>query len=153
MSAEERLRDLGLELPAPQAFGLYLPALRQGQQVWTSGAVPVRDGEPIHRGRVGDEVSLEQAQECARLCVVNALAAIRGVTGDLDQVERVIRLCGFVRSAPGFAQQPQVMNAASQLLIDIFGEAGRGVRSAVGTSELPLGVPVELELLVELSGA
>jgi enamine deaminase RidA (YjgF/YER057c/UK114 family) len=148
---ETRLRELGYPLPdAAPAVGLYLPALRLGDLVYTSGAIPLVGGEVAFRGHVGAETSLEEAQEAARICLLNALAAIRGEAGSLSNVSRFVKLSGFVSSAPGFEDQPQVMNAASQLLIDAFGEAGRCVRSAVGVAELPLGAAVELELIAEL---
>jgi enamine deaminase RidA (YjgF/YER057c/UK114 family) len=127
-----------------------VPAVRAGDLVFSSGAVPVRDGSPTHAGKVGAEVSLEQAQAAARIALVNALAAVRSETGSLRRVMRVVRLLGYVASAPGFSEQHLVMNAASQLLIDTFGDAGRCARSAVGVAELPLGVPVEVELVVLL---
>ena len=127
-----------------------MPAVRAGDLVFSSGAVPVRDGAPTHAGKVGADVSVEQAQAAARVAVVNALAAVRSETGSLRRVMRVVRLLGYVASAPGFSEQHVVMNAASQLLIDTFGDAGRCARSAVGVAELPLGVPVEVELVVLL---
>jgi enamine deaminase RidA (YjgF/YER057c/UK114 family) len=130
--------------------GLYVPATRAGDLVFSSGAVPIRDGEVTHRGRVGAEVSLEEAQAAARIAVVNALAFVRAEVGSLKRVMRVIKLTGYVASAPGFSDQPAVMNAASQLLIDAFGEAGQSARTAVGVAELPLGVPVEVDLVVLL---
>jgi enamine deaminase RidA (YjgF/YER057c/UK114 family) len=145
---EEVLAELGYALPeVPPVAGLYLPAVRAGDLVFTSGAVPMRDGAVVIRGKVGAEVSLEQAQDAARLAVVNALASLRSETGSLRRVLRMVRLVGYVASAPGFTDQPQVLNAASQLLIDLFGDAGRSARSAIGVAELPLGVPVEVELV------
>jgi enamine deaminase RidA (YjgF/YER057c/UK114 family) len=147
----DRLADLGYPLPeVPQVGGLYLPAVRAGDLVFTSGAVPMRDGAVLVEGKVGAEVSLEQAQEGARIAVVNALAAVRWETGSLRRVRQVVRLVGYIASAAGFTDQPQVMNAASQMLIDVFGDAGRCARTAVGVYELPLGVPVEVELVVLL---
>jgi enamine deaminase RidA (YjgF/YER057c/UK114 family) len=134
---------------APVA-GLYVPATRAGDLVFSSGAVPIRDGQVTHRGRVGAEVSLEEAQAAARIAVVNALASVRAEVGSLKRVMRVIKLTGYVAGAPGFSDQPAVMNAASQLLIDAFGEAGQSARTAVGVAELPLGVPVEVDLVVLL---
>ena len=130
--------------------GLYVPAVRAGDLVFSSGAVPVRDGALTHAGKVGAEVSVEEAQAAARIAVVNALGAVRSEVGSLRRVMRVVRLAGYVASAPGFADQHLVMNAASQLLIDTFGDAGRCARSAVGVAELPFGVPVEVELVVLL---
>jgi enamine deaminase RidA (YjgF/YER057c/UK114 family) len=147
----ETLAELGYPLPeVPPVAGLYLPAVRAGDLVYTSGAVPMRDGAVAVRGKVASEVSLEQAQDAACLAVVNALAALRSEAGSLRRVLRMVRLVGYIASAPGFTDQPQVMNAASQLLIDVFGDAGRCARSAIGVAELPLGVPVEVELVALL---
>jgi enamine deaminase RidA (YjgF/YER057c/UK114 family) len=145
------LVGLGYALPeSPAVAGLYVPATRAGDLVFSSGAVPIRDGQVTHRGHVGAEVSLEEAQAAARIAVVNALASVRAEAGSLRRVMRVIKLTGYVASAPGFSDQPAVMNAASQLLIDAFGEAGQSARTAVGVAELPLGVPVEVDLVVLL---
>jgi enamine deaminase RidA (YjgF/YER057c/UK114 family) len=147
----DTLAAMGYPLPdAPPVAGLYVPAVSAGDLVFTSGSVPMRDGAVTVRGKVGAEVSLEQAQEAARVAVVNALASVRSHAGSLRRVLRVVRMVGYVASAPGFTDQPEVMNAASQLLIDVFGDAGRSARTAVGVAELPLGVPVEVELVVLL---
>jgi enamine deaminase RidA (YjgF/YER057c/UK114 family) len=148
---EGRLAELGYALPvAPPVAGLYLPATRAGDVVFTSGAIPTRDGALTVRGKVGAEITVEQAQEAARVALVNALAAVAFETGSLRRIMRVIRLTGYVASAPGFTDQPQVMDAASQLLIDVFGDAGRSARSSVGVAELPLGATVEIDLVVLL---
>jgi enamine deaminase RidA (YjgF/YER057c/UK114 family) len=147
----DRLAELGYPLPAePPVAGLYLPAVRAGDLVFTSGAVPMRDGVVLLQGKVGADISLEQAQEGARLAVVNGLTAVRWETGSLRRVMRVVRVVGYVASAPGFTDQHVLMNAASQLLIDVFGDSGRCARSAIGVAELPLGAPVEVELVVLL---
>jgi enamine deaminase RidA (YjgF/YER057c/UK114 family) len=130
--------------------GLYVPATQAGDLVFSSGAVPMRDGQLTHRGHVGAEVSLEEAQEAARIAVVNALASVQSRIGSLRRVMQVIKLSGYVASAAGFTDQPAVMNAASQLLIDAFGDVGQSARTAVGVAELPLGVPVEVDLVVLL---
>lgn len=148
---EGRLAQLGHALPAaPPVAGLYLPAARAGDVVYTSGAIPTQDGALTVRGKVGAEITIEQAQDAARLALVNALASVVAETGSLRRIMRVIRLTGYVASAPGFTEQPQVMDAASQLLVDVFGDAGRSARSSVGVAELPLGAPVEIELVVLL---
>ena len=148
---EARLAELGHPLPAaPQVAGLYLPAARAGDLVFTSGAIPTRDGALTMRGKVGADITIEQAQDAARVAVVNALASVAAETGSLRRIMRVIRLTGYVASAPGFIDQPQVMDAASQLLVDVFGDPGRSARSSVGVAELPLGAPVEIELVVLL---
>ncbi len=149
MSVYERLKELGVELPSTlQSVGWYLPALRVGDMVWTSGQLPLRDGQLIYRGKLGEHLSVTEGQEAARLCVLNALKAIESVVGSLDSLRRVVRLVGYVASAEHFTEQPQVLNGASQLLLDLFGEAGKHVRSAVGVRELPLGAPAEVELFV-----
>lgn len=151
MSAEARLRELGLELPpAPPAAGLYAPCVRSGNQLFVSGQVPLRDGAPIRRGKLGEGVTLEEAAALARQCALQALAVVRAELGTLDSVSRVVRVGGFVASANGFGDQPRVINGASQLLVDVFGDAGRHARAAVGVAELPFGVPVEVEFLFEV---
>ncbi|MGB3303994.1 RidA family protein [Gordonia sp. (in: high G+C Gram-positive bacteria)] len=149
-----RLAELGIELPAVvKPVGSYTPALRVGDLVYTSGQIPVSGGEVIIQGKVADgaegEVSPEQANEAARLCALNALAAVHAEVG-IDSVVRVIKVVGFVASAPGFSGQPGVINGASDLFGEIFGEAGVHARSAVGVAELPLGVPVEVEIIVQV---
>jgi enamine deaminase RidA (YjgF/YER057c/UK114 family) len=120
--------------------------------VFTAGQVPLQDGTLLHMGKVGDDVSPEEAQGCARLCALNALAAAAAQAGGLDAIGRVVKVTGFVASAPGFKDQPVVLNGASDLLREIFGEAGLHARSAVGVAELPLGAPVEVEIVVEVAG-
>ena len=150
-SVEDKLREMGLELPPPpKPLAQYVPARRVGDLVFTSGQVPMRDGAPLCTGQVGGEVSLEQGRDCARLCALNALSAVKGLIGDLDAVAEVVQIRGFVSSAAGFGEQPEVLNAASELMVGLFGEAGRHVRSAVGTNVLPRNVPVELEMVVRL---
>ncbi len=148
---EQRLKDLGIELPQVLSpAGSYIPAVRASNLVFTAGQVPFEDGEIRITGKVGDAVSLEEAQHAARLCALNALAAAASEAGGLDRIGRVIKVVGYVASAPGFNDQPQVVNGASDLLGEIFGENGHHARSAVGVAELPLDVPVEVELIVEL---
>lgn len=146
----DRIAELGHELPGvvPPA-GSYLPAVVSGNLVFTAGQVPLRGGVPILTGKVGAQVSLEQAAELAGQCALNALAAI-GSVADLDRVRRVVKVVGFVASDHAFTAQPAVLNGASDLLAEIFGAAGRHARSAVGVAVLPLDVPVEVELVVEL---
>jgi len=150
-SPEERLAALGLELPAvapPQAA--YLPALRSGDHVWTAGQLPMAGGKLMLTGKVGAGVSAEEAAGLARVCALNALAAVVSVTGSLSAVRRIVKVTGFVASAPDFTGQAQVINGASELLQDVFGEAGRHARSAVGMAVLPLDSPVEVELIAEV---
>jgi len=149
----ERLRELGITLPAVSApAGSYVPARRTGDLVFTAGQVPFVDGKLVDFGKVGAEVSTEDAQRLARICALNALAAVDALVG-IDAVTGVVKVVGFVASAPGFTDQPEVVNGASDVLGEIFGEAGAHARSAVGVAELPRGVPVEVELVVEVSGA
>jgi len=151
VTPEERLADLGLAVPEVVApVAAYVPAVRTRGYVYTSGQLPLRDGELMRIGKVGSEVSPEEAHECARQCALNALAAVRSVVGDLSAVTRVVKVVGFVASAPGFTGQPQVVNGASELLGQAFGDSGRHARSAVGVAVLPLDAPVEVELVVEV---
>jgi enamine deaminase RidA (YjgF/YER057c/UK114 family) len=146
----DRLAEAGLELPpAPQALGAYVPAVRTGLLVFTAGQLPMRDGRLIATGHVGAEVEPDLAGECATQAALNALAAASTVC-DLDDVERVVRLTGYVSSAAGFIAQPAIVDAASRVLAVAFGDAGRHARSAVGVAELPLGAPVELEVVLAL---
>lgn len=148
---EDRLRELDLELPPPSPpAGLYNPVVRQGPTAYVSGQVPMRDGKLVAKGKLGAEVSVEQGQEAARVCVLNALSALQHSLGATETVERVLKMTVFVASAAGFSDQPQVANGASQLLIDIFGEDQRPARSAVGVAELPLGCPVEVEIIAAI---
>lgn len=147
----ERLAALGLRLPeVVPPVAAYQPAIRSGPYVYTSGQVPLVDGELPAAGKVGAEVSPEVAKELAGTCALNALAAVRSVAGDLDRIARVVKVLGFVASAPDFTGQPGVVNGASELLERVLGEAGRHARSAVGVAVLPLDAPVEVELQVEL---
>ncbi len=150
MGWRERLVELGIELPAVAApAGSYVPAARTGSLVFTAGQIPMVDGALLATGKVGAEVSPEEAQRLARVCALNALAAVDGLVG-LDAVTRVVKVVGFVASAEGFTGQPAVVNGASDLLAEVFGEQGKHARSAVGVAELPLGAPVEVELVVEV---
>ena len=151
MSFDARLEELGITLPpVPAAAGLYVPILRTGPLVFISGQVPLRDGQAMATGYCGGSVTVEEGADLARQCTLQALAVLRDHLGSLDRILRVVRVGGFVASAAGFNKQPQVINGASQLLLDVFGDAGKHVRAAVGVSELPLGVPVEVEFLFEV---
>ncbi|WP_326598247.1 RidA family protein [Streptomyces sp. NBC_01803] len=149
---EAKLGELGLTLPdvVPPA-GSYVPAVRSGRYVYTAGQVPLVDGKLPLAGKVGAEVTPEQANELARICALNALAAVKSVAGDLDRIARVVKVVGFVASVPEFTGQPQVINGASDLLGAVLGEKGRHARSAVGVAALPLDAPVEVEIQVELT--
>lgn len=153
MSWRARLSELGIELPAVVApLASYVPAVRTGSLVYTSGQLPMQSGELPQTGKVGAEVTPEQGHALARICALNALAAVDALVG-LDAVARVVKVVGFVASAPNFNGQPGVVNGASELLGEVFGDAGTHARSAVGVSELPLNAPVEVELIVELQAA
>ncbi len=155
MSVEERLAEAGYPLPAPAApGGSYVPALHVGSLLYTSGQLPMVDGAlpDEYKGKVGGAVSLETAREAAARCAVNALAAVKSVVGDLERVERVVKVVGFVASTPDFTGQPEVMNGASDLLTQAFGESGRHARSAVGMVALPRDTCVEVELIVQVRG-
>ena len=146
-----RLAELGVTLPAvTKPLAAYVPAVRTGNLVYTAGQLPLQDGAKTHTGKVGAEVTPEQAKAAARVCALNALAAIDALVG-IDSVTRIVKVVGFVASAPGFTGQPGVVNGASEFLGEVFGEAGAHARSAVGVSELPLGAPVEVELIVEVA--
>ena len=151
-SPEERLTELGLALPSESApLAAYVPAVRSGNLVFTSGQLPRLDGELQATGKVGAEVDAEQAKDLAKTCALNALAAVRAEIGDLARVRRVVKVVGFVASAPDFSGQPGVINGASELLGEVFGDAGRHARSAVGVAVLPLDAPVEVEIIVEVA--
>jgi enamine deaminase RidA (YjgF/YER057c/UK114 family) len=150
-SPEERLAELGLTLPGVAApVAAYVPAVRSGDHVFTSGQLPMVEGALAATGKVGAEVSAEDAKGLARICALNALAAVKAEIGDLADVRRVVKVVGFVASAPGFTGQPGVVNGASELLGEVFGERGVHARSAVGVAVLPLDAPVEVELVVEV---
>ena len=151
MSASSRLAELGVSLPAVATpLAAYVPAVRTGNLVYTSGQLPLVGGKPSHFGKVGTQVSPEEGKLAARTCALNALAAIDALVG-IDSIVRVVKVVGFVASAPGFTGQPGVVNGASELLGQVFGDAGAHARSAVGVASLPLDVPVEVELIVEVA--
>ena len=151
VTPEDRLAELGLEVPeVAKPVAAYIPALRSGNLVFTSGQLPMREGTLITTGKVGGEVTPEQAVECARQCALNALAAVRAEIGDLSNVKRIVKVVAFVASTPDFTGQPGVANGASELLGEVFGDRGQHARSAVGVPVLPLDAPVEVELVVEI---
>lgn len=152
MTPEERLVELGYPCPEVVApVAAYVPAARAGSLVFTAGQLPAKDGVMLATGKVGDEVGAEEAYECARQCALNALAAIKGEIGELSLIKRIVKLTVFVSSAPDFTGQPGVANGASEFLGEVFGDAGVHARSAVGAPVLPLDVPVEVEMVVEVS--
>lgn len=150
MTVLERLSELGITLPAVAApVAVYVPAIRVGDQVWTSGQLPFVDGKLPAVGKLGADITVEQGADYARQAALNALAAVDALVG-INNVKRVLKIVGFVASADGFAEQPAVVNGASNLIGEIFGEAGAHARSAVGVAELPLSSPVEIEIIVEV---
>jgi len=154
MSFENRIEELGLALPETSApVANYVPCVVTGNLLFTAGQIPRRDGELVHRGVVGRDLTVEDAKEAARLCCLSGLAVARSYLGSLDEIEKVVKVTGWVRSAPGFTDQPQVVNGASDLLVEVFGDKGRHARAAVGVNELPLGVSVEAEFVFELKAS
>ena len=150
MTVIERLSELGITLPAVAApVAAYVPAIRVGDQVWTSGQLPFVDGKLPAVGKLGADITVEQGADYARQAALNAFAAVDALVG-INNVKRVLKIVGFVASADGFAEQPAVVNGASNLIGEIFGEAGAHARSAVGVAELPLSSPVEIEIIVEV---
>jgi enamine deaminase RidA (YjgF/YER057c/UK114 family) len=152
VSFRSRLDELGIELPdvvAPVAS--YVPAVQSGNYVYTSGQLPMVNGEMLAAGKVGAEVDEATAHECARICALNAVAAVVSVVGDIERIRRIVKVVGFVASEPGFSAQPAVINGASDVLGEIFGDAGAHARSAVGVAVLPKDAPVEVEMIVEVA--
>lgn len=152
MSFDRKLTELGLTLPAPpKPVATYIPAVRTGNLLFLSGVLPSRDGQLIMTGKLGRDLTIQQGMEAARVALLNALAIVKRETGSLDRVTRIIKMVGHIASAAGFTDQPQVLNGASDLLVSIFGEAGRHARVAVGAAELPREAPIEIELIVEVA--
>lgn len=148
----QRLEELGIVIPqVAKPVAAYVPAMQTGNLVYTAGQLPFVDGVLVETGKVGGDVSVDRATELARICVLNALAALTTVIGSLDHITRIVKVNGFVASTPDFYGQPQVLNGASELLAEIFGDVGQHARAAVGVAVLPLDAPVELELIVEVS--
>ena len=149
---EERLQQLGVDLPAPAApVAAYVPTVRTGNLVYVSGQVPTVEGKPTHLGHLGADVDLEAGRAAARTCAVNVVAALKAELGELSRVRRIVKVTGFVASTPEFTDAPKVVNAASELFGEVFGDAGRHARAAVGVAALPLGVPVEVDAIVEVA--
>jgi enamine deaminase RidA (YjgF/YER057c/UK114 family) len=152
MTASARLAELGLELPeVVPPVASYVPAVQSGVYVYTAGQLPIVNGEMLAAGKVGSSVTEEQARECARACALNAIAAVVSVVGDIDRIRRIVKVVGFVASEPDFVGQPVVVNGASDILGEIFGDAGVHARSAVGVASLPKDAPVEVEMIVEVA--
>ena len=151
MTVEEKLQSMGITIPeTPKPVAAYVPALRVNNLVFSSGQIPVVKGELKFKGKLGAEISKEQGYEAAKICALNGLSSIKSLIGNLDLIEQVVKVVGFVASANGFTEQPAVINGASEFLLAVFGERGKHARSAVGVAELPLGVPVEVEMVVQI---
>jgi enamine deaminase RidA (YjgF/YER057c/UK114 family) len=151
MTPEEKLKFLGIELPEiPKPLGSYVPFVRTGDLVFLSGMLPLKEGKLAMTGKVGETVSLDDAAQCAKVAATNALAVLKSAVGSLDNVRRCVKLSGFVASAAGFTDQPKVVNGASDFIFEVFGEAGRHARAAVGVNVLPLNSPVEIDFIFEV---
>ncbi|MEX2081822.1 MAG: RidA family protein [Dehalococcoidia bacterium] len=152
MTAEQRLLELNITLPDPPVpAGLYSPVVQTGNLLFVSGQVPIKDGQVHRRGKLGENVTPEEGFECAAICALNALGLVRShLGGSLDRVTKVVRLAGYVACAPAFIEHPKVVNGASQVMLDVFEDAGRHARIAIGVFELPFGVPVEVEFIFEV---
>ena len=149
---KKRLKDLGISIPnAPKPAGSYVPVVLTGKLAFVSGQIPIKDGQVVYQGKVGDTQSIDNAQEAAKLCVINGLAQIEAYCGTLDNLEKIIKISGFVNSTKDFTEHPKVINAASDLLMKIFDEKGRHSRIAIGVSSLPLNATVEIDMVVEIS--
>ena len=154
MGAEARIKQLGITFPTPsKPLGNYIPGVRIGDLLFLSGHGPIREGQPSARGKLGRDLSVEEGYAVAREVGINLLGSARGVLGSLDRVKRVIKVLGMVNSAEGFGDQPKVINGFSDLMVEVFGEAGRHARSAVGMAELPMGIPVEIEMILEIDAS
>lgn len=152
MSIEERLKELGITLPpAPQPLGAYLPCVRSGNLLFLSGILPLREGKLLKTGRVGESLTIEEAKEEAKQVVINALSIVKATIGDLDLISRCLKLNGYIASSSDFIEQPTVLNAASELLYNIFGDIGRHARVAIGVNTLPLNSPIEIDFIFEVS--
>lgn len=151
MNIENKLEELGIVLPVlPAPLGSYVPCIQAGNLLFLSGILPLRDGKLVRTGRVGESVSLTEAQEEARQVVLNALSIMKNYLGSLDKIKKCIRLNGYIASADNFTEQPKALNSASDLLVDIFGESGKHTRTAVGVSVLPLNSPLEIDFIFEV---
>ncbi len=148
---EEKLKEKGMEIPeAPKPLAAYIPVTKVGNLIFTAGQIPLKNGKLIYEGKVGKDLSVETAQKAAELCLLNGLSVIKSVTGSLESIKKIVKVTVFVNSADGFTEQAKVANGASELLVELFGEKGMHVRSAVGVNELPINSAVEIELIVEV---
>ena len=152
MTPEDKLKELGIELPeAPKPLGSYSPAVRTGNLIFLSGMLPLIQGKLVRQGKVGEDIRIEEAGEDVRTAVINALSVLKANIGTLNNVKRCVKITGYIASSPNFTDQPMVLNAASDLLFEIFGESGRHARVAVGVNVLPLNSPVEIEFIFEVA--
>ncbi len=152
MTVEERLEALSISLPIPpKPAGSYIPVVRTGNLVFVSGQIPMKDGQVQFKGQVPTSISPDEAQKAARLCIINVLSQLKSEIGNLDKVSKIVRVSGFVNSSPEFYEQPKIINAASDLLFEIFGEKGKHSRIAVGVASLPLNSAVEIDLIAEIT--
>lgn len=148
---EKKLNEMGIVIPeAPKPLAAYIPAIVEGNLVFTAGQLPISSGNLQYKGKLGAEISEEDGQRAAKLCAINCLSVIKSVVGSLDKIDRIVKLTVFISSANGFSGQPKIANGASEFLVDVFGEAGKHVRSAVGVNELPLNAPVEIEMIAKI---
>lgn len=150
MNYEKKLNEMGIELTEPaKPVASYVPGVKTGNLIFVSGQIPKKDGEII-TGRLGKDISIEDAYEAAKLCCISCLSVVKSITGDLDKIKRIVKVVGYVNSVPESGDQPKVVNGASDLLVEVFGDAGKHARAAIGHSGLPLNVPVEVEMIVEV---
>jgi enamine deaminase RidA (YjgF/YER057c/UK114 family) len=148
---EEKIKKLGFNLPdTPKPVAAYIPAIKINNLVFTAGQIPTVAGELMYKGKIGKDLNIEQGQRAAEICLLNGLAAIKGIIGDLSKIEKIVKVTAFINSSDGFVEQPKVANGASELLLKIFDEKGKHVRSAVGVNELPLNAAVEIEIVCEV---
>ncbi len=148
---EEKIKQMGLTIPdAPKPLAAYIPALKIGNMVFTAGQIPMKDGQLVFRGKIGKDLSEEDGKKAAEICVLNCLSVVKSLAGSLDNIKRIIKLTVFVNSADGFTNQAAVANGASELLVKLFSENGKHVRSAVGVNELPINSAVEIEMIAEI---
>jgi enamine deaminase RidA (YjgF/YER057c/UK114 family) len=150
MTADAKIKELGIALPEPKPVGNYVPGVVVGNLLYLSGQGPMRGGVPTVRGKVGRDLSVDEAYQVAREVGINLLGSARYVLGSLDRVKRIVKVLGMVNSADGFGDQPKVINGFSDLMVEVFGDKGRHARSAVGMAELPMGIPVEIEMILEV---
>lgn len=151
MSFEKKLKEMGITIPeAPKPVAAYVPAVKIDKYVYTAGQIPFVEGKLKYKGKLGKDLSIEEGYEAAKISAINCLSAVKSLIGSLDNIEKIVKVTGFVNSAPGFSEQPKVVNGASEFLGEVFGEKGAHARSAVGVNELPLDAPVEIEMIVKI---